>query len=90
MWNAGINGTDIPYQDLIGASATGGITPNTLIPSINHSYTPGDLDNLGLSSIDGGPGTHAHEEDGIIQIDSPIILNIKILDIRRGMIIGTN
>ena len=41
--------TPVPFRDLVGASAPGGITPTSLVPSLG-------TDSLGDTGIDGGPG----------------------------------
>ena len=51
-YDAGSSGTPIDRQDLLNSA-----TPSALIPSQDPPYTAGDLDALGDTSIDGGPGT---------------------------------
>ncbi|MEM9295130.1 MAG: PEP-CTERM sorting domain-containing protein [Planctomycetota bacterium] len=59
-----LDGTALPFQDLIGAFQGGAVDPARLVPSQSPPYSTGDLDTLGDSAIDGGPGTTAVQENG--------------------------
>lgn len=62
-------GTATPFQDLLFVASPGdGVLPSALVPSQTPPFSFGDLDTLGDSAVDGGPGTSAVEENGVTVI----------------------
>ena len=77
-------GTPMPPQDLIAAGAVGGQIPNDLIPSQTPPFTPGDVDFIGDSAVDGGPATTVMDDpvpDGTANVLDGLTVTVQDWDV---------